>query len=216
MEDVLEALAVAAGITKWREILHVRDGMLVYQGLRRLLNKLGIQVYAHVTSGLSWHKYATCDVFQSIHSPAMDIDECKPAWWLVCHPAPYPWQRYVPNQEDWYTLHSWEAYGQSERQLTNDYQVDLRIPRGVHEVCRVFDVNTIAEIQRMPAEQQNRIMVLLRQAAPGIDMNMMMDRRMFTLTNATMYGLTTAPQGKSKGKGKGILPIMDARKRPKL
>jgi hypothetical protein len=217
MEDVLEVLAVEAGITNWREMLHVQDGMLVYQGLRRLLNTLGIAVYAHVTSGLSWHKYAACDVYVSIHSPATDIDECKPAWWLVCDPAPYPWERYVPNQEDWFALYSWEAHGQRERQLTNDYQVDLRIPRGVQEVCRVFGVNAPAEFLGLPAAQQRRMMTLVRQAAPGMDMASMMDRRMFTMTNAAMYGLTRAPhEGKGKGKGKGILPIMGDRRRTNL
>ena len=217
MEDVLEALAREAGITNWRELLHVEDGMLIYQGLRRLLNLLGVPVYVHVTSGLSWHKYAACDVYVSMHSPAMEIDECKPAWWLVCDPAPYPWDRYVPNQDEWFALYTWESYGQQERQLTNDYQVDLRIPRGVQEVCQIFEVNTPEDFRRMPAAQQRRILQLVRTSAPGMDLTTMMDRRWYTMTNGAMYGLTRAPhKGKGKSKEKGILAIMDERRRAKF
>ena len=70
----------------------------------------------------------------------------------------------------------------------------------------------------MPLDFQRRMLVLVRQAAPGIDWGAaLMDRRMFTMTEATMYGLTRAPhEGKGKGKGKGILPIMDARGRANL
>ena len=52
-ENVLGTLADTAGIANWLEVLHVQDGMLIYQGLRILLNMLGIAVYAHVTAGLS-------------------------------------------------------------------------------------------------------------------------------------------------------------------
>ena len=43
-EDVLRAFAANAGIANWLEVLHVEDGMLIYQGLRLLLNMLGIPV----------------------------------------------------------------------------------------------------------------------------------------------------------------------------
>ena len=70
----------------------------------------------------------------------------------------------------------------------------------------------------MPAVFQRRMRVLVRQSAPGIDWDAaVMDRRMFTMTEATMYGLTRGPhEGKGKGKGKGILPIMDASGRANL
>ena len=101
--------------------------------------------------------------------------------------------------------------------MTNDWQVDLRIPRGIQEVCQIFKVDNPAEFFSMPEALQRRIMILLRQAAPGIDMASMMKRRMFTMTNAAMYGLSKTPrQAKGKGKGKGILPIMDDRRRANL
>ena len=217
-ENVLGTLAANAGIANWLEMLHVHDGMLIYQGLRILLNMLGIPVYAHVTSGLSWHKYASCDVYQSIHSPSMNVEDCRPSWWLVCDEQPYPWMRHVPKAEEWFALYSWEAYGQLERQLTNDYTVDLRIPRGVQEVCQVFGVSIPEEFRRMPADVQRRMRVLVRQTAPGIEWDAAMrDRRIFTMTEATMYGLMRAPhEGKGKGKRKGILPIIDARGRANL
>ena len=148
----------------------------------------------------------------------MDVEDCSPAWWLVCEERPHPWERYVPRAEDWFGLCSWEAYGQRERQLTNDYTVDLRIPRGVQEVCQVFGVNAPEDFRRMPLDFQRRMLVLVRQAAPGIDWGAaLMDRRMFAMTETTMYGLTRGPhKGKGKGKGKGILPIMDARGRANL
>ena len=51
-EDVLRTLAANAGIADWLEMLHVEEGMVIYQGLRLLLNNLGIPLYAHVSSPL--------------------------------------------------------------------------------------------------------------------------------------------------------------------
>ena len=216
-EDVLRTLAANAGIADWLEMLHVEDGMLIYQGLRILLNNQGVPLYAHVSSGLSWHKYAACDVYQSFHSPYMDVDDSRPAWWLVCDEQPYPWMRWIPRAEDWCYLHSWVAYGQVERQLTNDYTVDLRIPRGVQEVCQIFAVNTPADFRRMPAQVQGRIVQVMRQVVPGVNIAAMMDRRIYSMTDAATYGLTRAPrEGHGKGNGKGILPIMDVRRRANL
>ena len=87
-EDVLRAFAANAGIANWLEVLHVEDGMLIYQGLRLLLNMLGIPVYAHVTSGLSWHKYAACDVYQTIHSPSSRIAGQRGGWYATNNRIP--------------------------------------------------------------------------------------------------------------------------------
>ena len=207
MEDVLGTLAATAGIANWLEILHVRHGMLIYQGLRDLLNMLAVPVYAHVTSGLSWHKYAACDVYQSIHSPQQDVEDCSPAWWLVCDEKPYPWERYVPKAEDWFALYSWETFGQRDRQLTNDYTVDICIPRGVRDVCHAFGVCTPEDFRRMPVTAQRRMQVLVQQSAPSIDFEAALrDGRLFSMTEAAMYGIMPAPrEAKGKGKGKGIL-----------
>ena len=210
-EDALGALAATAGIGDWLQMLFVQDGMLIYQGLRDLLHAVGVPVYAHLTSGLSWHKYASLDVYLSIHSPGMDVEDCSPAWWLVCEERPYPWERYVPRAEDWFGLYSWEAYGQRERQLTNDYTVDLRIPRAAQDVCQTFGVHGPEDFRRMPEVFQRRMVELVRTAAPGVDWDAALSGRI------PMYGLTRVPhEGKGKGKGKGILPIMDARLRPNL
>ena len=119
--------------------------------------------------------------------------------------------------EDWCYSYSWVAYGQVERQLNNDYTVDLRIPTGVQEVCQIFAVNTPADFRRMPAQVQGRIMQVMRQVAPGVNIAAMMDRRIYSMTDAATYGLTRAPrESHGKGNGKGIPPIMDARRRANL
>ena len=101
--------------------------------------------------------------------------------------------------------------------MTNDYTVDLRIPRGVQEVCQIFEVNTPDDFRRMPAHVQRRILAVMRQVAPGVDMAAMMDRRIYTMTDVATHGFTRAlSEGQGKGKGKGILPLIDAPRRGNL
>ena len=89
--------------------------------------------------------------------------------------------------------------------------VDLRIPRGVQEVCQVFQVNGPEDFRRMPENFQRRMRVLMGQAAPGIDWGAALTGR------RPLYGLYRAPvEVKGKGNGKGIRAIMPGRRSPSL
>ena len=60
-------------------------------------------------------------------------------------------------------------------------------------------------------------MGVMRQVAPGVDMAAMMDRRIYTMTDAATYGFTRAlREGQGKGEGKGVLPLIDVPRRGNL
>ena len=63
----------------------------------------------------------------------------------------------------------------------------------------------------MPEAFQRRMVQLVRTAVPDVDWDAALSGRI------PMHGLTRVPHdSKGKGKGEGILPIMDARLRPNL
>ena len=162
-DAMLQRMCDERGINMQREV-HTDRGVKVWENFRRIMSMLQVAMHAEYVSGHCWDRYATLDVYRSLHAMGMSVEDCKRVhFWVFHHHDPV--RMFVPRADEWYTLGTWTCIGQQSDVF--DWSVEnVAVPRGMQSILDQFNIRGPDDIERMPFEMGQRVWRFILHVAP--------------------------------------------------